>query len=539
MKVKDKIEQRTFTVLISDQISEEGLQPLFRNESIKLVFEPLTSTSLPLKQIDALLIRSATQVTKEYLEQMENLKIIGRAGVGTDNIDLNAATKRGVVVVNAPEGNTISTAEHTFAMMISLLRNIPQADASMKQGKWERKSFQGTELFGKTIGIIGFGRIGTELAKRANAFQMKVLAYDPFLTNERADKHKVKASALEKLLEESDIITVHTPLTKDTKGIINEAAFKRMKSGVYILNCARGGIIDEKALESALSEGHVRGAAIDVYEKEPAVNHPLSKFPQVITTPHIAASTTEAQLHVAEQVSQEVAQFLEGQPAIHAVNLPYFEQGDYEQYLPVYKLTKTMGEIGTQLSEGPVKQIDLSYAGEISHQNTNFFNRSFLCGFFENQIDSYVNEVNAPLIAKERGIQVSEKHLNDSKGYSNLIQADLSGEFSGVSIYGTYHKEFGARIIQLNDFQIDFQPQKHNLFIQHNDQPGVIGKVGQLLGTHGINIGTMQVGRRSEGGRAIMLLAIDKVCDREVIESFRTIEEIYSVSPLELSVNER
>ena len=534
MTEKSITAKQVFTVLVSDQISEEGLESLFTHPRINLIFESLDNTTVSLDTIDALIIRSATHVTKTHLDQMSNLKIIGRAGVGVDNIDIEAATKHGVVVVNAPEGNTISTAEHTFAMMISLLRNIPQANASMRRGEWERKTFQGTELFGKKLGIVGFGRIGTELAKRAKAFQMNVLAYDPFLTVSRAEKHQVETVSLEYLLEASDIISVHTPLTKETENLLDTKAFNMMKKGVYILNCARGGIIDEKALEIAIKNNHVKGAAIDVFVEEPVVNHPLTDYPQVITTPHIAASTTEAQILVANQVASEVIQFLEGHPAAHALNMPYLEQGVFEEYTPVYELTKTMGEIAFQLLKEPVQQIDLSYAGDISHQNTNLFKRSFLVGFLQGHIEQYVNEVNSPFIAKERGIQVSENHLNESKGYSNLIEASIKGETQNISIFGTFHKEFGHRIIQLNGFQIDFQPQKHNLYIQHFDQPGVIGNVGQLLGNHNINIASMQVGRNQEGGKAIMLLAIDKACDEEVIKSFDKIEDINSVFSIEL-----
>lgn len=532
---KERTNKKLFTVLVSDQMNKEGLKEIVDSPFTKVVFENLNNTSIPLSSIDALLIRSATTVTKEFLEKMPRLKIIGRAGVGVDNIDLEAATKQGTVVINAPDGNTISTAEHTFAMMVSLLRKIPQANESMKKGFWDRKSFQGTELYGKTLGIIGFGRIGGELAKRAKVFQMKVMVYDPYLTKERAEKHRVESVSFENLLYNSDIITVHTPLTKETIGLLNEETLPLTKKGVFIINCARGGIIDEKALFNAIKGKHVAGAAIDVFEEEPAKNHPLTSLPEVITTPHIAASTAEAQKNVAEQVAKEVLQYLEGEPAVHALNLPYLDKDVYTKLAPIHKFTKAMGEISTQLIQEPVKAVHLAYTGEISNQDTTLFSRSFLVGFFVHRIDRYVNEVNAPLIAKERGIQIGQLHGDDSKGYSNLIQATVEGENRILRLFGTYHQEFGARIIQLNDFQIDFQPSKHNLFVQHYDQPGVIGKVGKLLGDHGVNIATMQVGRKQEGGKAIMLLGIDKACQKTVLEALHEIDEILSVSSLELS----
>ncbi|GEL08429.1 D-3-phosphoglycerate dehydrogenase [Salisediminibacterium halotolerans] len=536
MEVKEavKSENQLFTVLVSDQMSEKGLQPVMESDVVEVVRENIHSTATPLAEVDALLIRSATTVTKELIEQMPNLKIIGRAGVGVDNVDLDAATENGVVVVNAPDGNTISTAEHTFAMLASLVRNIPQANQSMKEGKWDRKSYQGTELYGKTLGVIGFGRIGAELAARARAFRMNVIAYDPFLTQSRAEKNRVTPVELDELLASSDFISLHTPLTKETKGMINAERINQMKNGVYILNCARGGIIDEDDLYNAIENGPVQGAAVDVYEDEPADNHPLTKLPQVITTPHIAASTTEAQTNVAEQVAIEVLGYLNGKPAPHALNLPYLDADVFEKLSPITKLTRMLGDMSSQLFREPVKAIKISYAGELSHQDTGLFNRSFLAGFFRHRIDAYVNEVNASHVAKDREINVSETHETESSGYSNFIEIEISGEKRTLKISGTYSNEFGPRVIKINEFALDFQPSHHTLYVQHNDRPGVIGKVGQLLGKHDVNIAAMQVGRSFEGGNAIMLLGTDKECDQEVLKAFAEFEEIVSVSSIEL-----
>ncbi|SER45744.1 phosphoglycerate dehydrogenase [Salipaludibacillus aurantiacus] len=527
-------DKEMFTVLVSDQMDKEGLKPVLESSLVNVVFQPVHDTSVPLDQIDALLIRSATTVTKDLLNRMPRLKIIGRAGVGVDNVDMDAATSNGVVVINAPDGNTISTAEHTFAMLASLVRNIPQANQSMKKGKWDRKAYQGAELYGKTLGVIGFGRIGAELAARARGFRMNVIAFDPFLTKSRAEKHRVTPVDLEEVLSKSDFISVHTPLTKETKGLLNKETLQKTKQGVYILNCARGGIIDEKALYEAIESRHVKGAAIDVFEEEPAINHPLTTLDQVITTPHIAASTSEAQKNVAEQVAIEVLDYLNGKPAPHALNLPYLDGDVFEKFSPITKLTRTLGEMSSQLFRAPVQEIELSYAGEISHQETGLFNRSFLAGFFRHRIDGYVNEVNASWIAKERDVQVAEKHENESQGYSNFVKATVIGEKDTLEVYGTFSREIGPRIVQINEFSLDFQPAKHTLYVQHNDQPGVIGKVGQLLGTHNVNIATMQVGRKNEGGKAIMLLSTDKECDQSVLEAFARIDEIVSVSSIEL-----
>nr|TXF83079.1 phosphoglycerate dehydrogenase [Alkalicoccus halolimnae] len=525
---------KTFTVLVSDNMSADGLKPILESSEVNVIQENVLETKIALDTVDALLIRSSTTVTAEILDKLPNLKIIGRAGVGVDNVDLDAATSHGVVVVNAPDGNTISTAEHTFAMLASLVRSIPQANQSMQEGRWDRKLYQGAELYGKTLGIIGFGRIGAELAQRARAFRMNVIAYDPFLTQSRAEKNHVTAVSLEEALSQSDILSVHTPLTKDTKGLLNDETFKKTKKGVYVLNCARGGIIDEDALYRAVESGHVRGAAIDVFEEEPAKNHPLTKLPQVITTPHIAASTSEAQLNVAESVSQEVLDYLSGKPAPHALNLPYLDQEAFDKFSPFTKLTRTLGDTASQLFMEPVKQVEISYAGEISDQETGLFNRSFLAGFFRNRIDDYVNEVNASWIAKERDVEVSERHESESKGYANFVKAYVQGENSSIHIHGTYSQEIGARIVEINGFKLDFQPAAHTLYVRHNDRPGVIGKVGQLLGAHDVNIATMQVGRKTEGGEAIMLLATDKECDEAVLKAFAEIEEINSVSAIEL-----
>lgn len=523
----------TYRVLVSDPMSNEGLQPLLNEENVDCVQKNVNEVD-DLDSYDALLVRSGTTVTADIMDKMNNLKIIARAGVGVDNIDIDAATERGIVVVNAPDGNTISTAEHTFAMIMALVRKIPQANASIKSGEWNRKAFQGTELRGKTLGIIGFGRIGSELSKRARGFEMSIIVYDPFLAKERAEKLGVKTGDLDEVLQTSDIVTVHTPLTKDTKGMLGMENIKKTKKGVFLINCARGGIIDEAALKHYLETGHVAGAALDVYEEEPAVDNELLSFDQVVSTPHIAASTKEAQLNVASQVSEEVLQFLNGSPALNSINLPTISKEKFEQLAPYYELAKKMGYISSQSVKTPVQSIEVEYSGEVTELETSVLTRALIAGFLQSRIDTTVNDVNAALIAKERGITSGEKQGTNTLGYSNLLQATVKGENRTFTIHGTYVKEYGPRIVRINDFHVDFYPTGHLIYIQHTDKPGVIGKMGQLLGQHDVNIATMQVGRKNEGGDAIMMLAVDEEPSEEVLEVLTSIEEIKHAEKIEL-----
>ncbi|WP_236634719.1 phosphoglycerate dehydrogenase [Alteribacter lacisalsi] len=523
-----------FTVLVSDPLSSEGLAPLLKVPHIRVIERSLDQFEEPLPGIDALIVRSATVVTKEALAQMPDLKLIGRAGVGTDNIDVEAATERGVIVVNAPDGNTISTCEHTFAMMMALMRNIPQAHASVRSGEWNRKKFEGAELYGKTLGIIGFGRIGSEIAARARAFRMKVMVYDPFLTAERANKAGVKAALLEDVLEQADILTVHTPLVKETRGLINRTTIARMKKGAFLLNCARGGIVDEAALAAALESGQLAGAALDVFESEPLGDSPLRQMNQVILTPHIAASTKEAQQSVARQVSEEIIAFSEGRTVTHGLNFPHIPGEQFDKIRPFYDLAVKMGKMASNFMRVPVKNLSVSYSGEIAEQDTTLLTRAALKGFFKNRIDSYVNDVNVSYISKERGVSWSEKRSQEETGYQNLISITVEGEDHFFSLTGTSNRDFGLRFLKIDDFSADFQPSEHQLFISHTDKPGVIGSVGQLLGTHDVNIATMHVGRKSEGGEAMMMLTVDKEISSETASALQKTKEINRVIVLEL-----
>ncbi|WP_409306036.1 phosphoglycerate dehydrogenase [Peribacillus sp. SCS-155] len=523
-----------FRILVADAIKPEGLGPLLDAPNIELLQKTVEEAEMDLKDVDAILVRSATKVTEDLMSKMPNLKIVARAGVGVDNIDVQAATRRGVVVVNAPDGNTISTAEHTFAMMASLMRHIPQAYFSIKQGKWQRAAFTGTELRGKTLAIVGMGRIGGEIAKRAKAFEMDVIVFDPFLTADRAKKLNVTLLPLDELLTKADIITVHTPLTSETKGLLNKSNMQTCKKGVYILNCARGGIIDEEDLYELLLEGHIAGAALDVFVEEPAVGNKLLELDTVIATPHLGASTKEAQLNVATQVAQEVLTFLAGNPVSNSINLPAISKELFEQVQPYYQLIKQMGSIVSQCVKEGVHEISVTYAGENLNFDTSLLTKSLISGFFSSKLDVPVNEVNALVIAKERSITVGEKISSETFGYSNCITVTVKGEKRQFDIRGTYVNNYGSRIVSLNGFDIDFHPDGNFLYIQHTDRPGVIGRVGKILGDHDVNIATMQVGRKQAGGEAIMVLSFDKPLTDDMLQKINHLDDITSLYRISL-----
>jgi D-3-phosphoglycerate dehydrogenase len=522
-----------FNVVISDPISRTGLDPLANTPGIHLIEKNIAHIKSKY-DIDAIIVRSSTKITRQIIGELPRLKIIARAGVGVDNIDVDAATERGIIVVNAPNGNTISTAEHTFAMVLSLMRKIPQANRSIRKLEWERSAFTGHELHGKKLGIIGLGKIGTEIAKRALAFEMDILVYDPYLTQDRAKKLQVESVPLETLLQVSDIITVHTPLNEDTKGLINERTIESMKKGVYLINCARGGIIDEEALLDNLDSGHIAGAALDVFSAEPCLNQALLLHEKVIATPHIAASTTEAQFHVARQVSEDVRGVLLGEPAHNALNYPTISRDVHEFIYPYIDLSYRLGSFLSECIKTPVNEIQLSYSGELSDHETLPITRSLLSGFLNPRVDQPVNIINASVIAKQRGISYGETKSSQTFGYSNLIDVKVIGEHHTVSIQGTLLPGLGGRVVNLNGFDIDFTPKGHLVFITHNDQPGVIGKVGHVLGKYEMNIATMQVGRTEIGGGAAMVLTFDEPLTNTMLEELQQTNNISSITAMSM-----
>jgi D-3-phosphoglycerate dehydrogenase len=498
-------------ILISDPITPAGVE-LFKEAGFAVeVKTDHTKEELlaKIKDYDALIVRSQTKVTAEIIAAADNLKVIGRAGVGVDNVDVEAATKKGIIVLNAPDGNTLSTAELSVAMLLAVARNVPQGHASLKSGAWDRKSFTGVEINGKTLGVVGMGRIGTEVAKRMLAMGMTVLAHDPFLTEERAAALGVKLASLEEIITEADFITVHTPLTAETKGLFGAAEFARMKQGVRLVNCARGGIYDEAALAAAIRSGQVAGAALDVFTSEPPADRTLIELPQVVVTPHLGASTREAQENVAVDVAHEVIKVLKGESFKNAVNLPPLRPEVRKALQPFTNLAEVLGKIAAQLATERIGKIEVGYWGEVSKVETSYLSLLILKGILQASLGDEVNQVNAKFLAKERGLKVTEFKAEESAGYSSLIKVAVAGGHGTHTLTGTVIEHEEARIVEIEGYRVDTVPSEQMILIDHTDQPGVIGEVGTVLGQAGVNIAAMQVGRKQQGGNALMVLNVD------------------------------
>lgn len=525
-----------FKVLVSDPISDFGLRQLSEAEDVTvdkktgLSEEELLSI---IGEYDALLVRSQTKVTPAIMKAAKKLKVIGRAGVGVDNIDLDAATQYGIVVVNAPDGNTIATCELTFAMIMAVARQIPQAYKKTVSGVWDRKAFVGVELRNKVIGIVGMGRIGSEVAKRAKVFGMEVYGFDPFLTQERADKLGVKLSTVDEIAANADFITVHTPLTKETRHLIDRPQFQLMKRGVRIVNCARGGIINEEALVEAIDEGIVAGAAFDVFvEEPPAADHPFLNRPQMIVTPHLGASTVEAQENVAVDVSAEVLHILRNEPFKNAVNMPAVAPMVMNKLQPYVGLGEKLGRIVGQIAEGPVKEISVVFSGELANVDTAPLNRYIVKGLLGNHLGSDVNIVNALHMAKLRDIQLVVQKTSTAESFTNLITVTLKTDKETRTLSGTLLEGYGERIVTIDQYTVDATPEGALLLISHHDKPGIIGRVGTLLGSNEVNIASMQVGRKEAGGAAIMILTIDNQAPDKVLTELTGLPEITKVKQI-------
>ncbi|MCP3772492.1 phosphoglycerate dehydrogenase [Paenibacillus sp. MZ04-78.2] len=526
-----------FKVLVMDGISDMGIQLLYDAPDVEVEKKNgLSEDELVaiIADYDALLVRSATKVTERIMGASSKLKVVGRAGVGVDNIDLEAATKRGIVVINAPDGNTIATCELTFAMMMSVARLIPQAYKKTVGGEWDRKTFVGVELRNKVLGVLGMGRIGSEVAKRAKAFGMEVLGYDPFLTEERAEKLGVKLGTVNDICAAADFITVHTPLTNETRHMISKPQFELMKKGARIINCARGGIIDEMALVEAIDAGIVAGAAFDVFEKEPpAADHPFLNHPKIVVTPHLGASTVEAQENVAIDVSEEVLHVLRDQPFKNAVNMPPVPANVLHALQPYFNLGEKLGVFLGQTIDGPVSEIVVNYSGDLTDVDTTPLTRYIVKGILANQLEG-VNIVNAMHLAKTRGLNVVIQKSSTAKSFTNLVSVTLKTKQEERVLAGTLLSGYGERIVQIDQFPVDIAPSGHLLLISHNDKPGIIGKVGTLLGDNGVNIATMQVGRKVVGGSAIMVLTTDKETPKEVLDRLIQLPELTHARELTL-----
>ncbi len=520
----------TIKVLVSDPLSKEGVAILKENNFKVDEISGLSEKDLTkkIKGYDALIIRSGTTVTRKIIEASDKLKVIGRAGVGLDNVDVAAASKKGIVVMNAPAGNTISTAEHAFSLMLSLSRSIPQANQSVKQGKWDRKRFMGVELYGKVLGIIGMGRIGSEFAKRALSFGMKILAFDPFLSEEKARSLSVEPVDLDTLLKRADFITIHTPLTEETRHLLDEKAFKKMKKGVRIINAARGGIIDEKALAKSIKSGKVGGAALDVYETKakPPLDSPVAHMDNVVTTPHLGASTEEAQINVAVDVARSVADALLGKGYRNAANIPVMEEEAMETIRPYINLAERLGAIQTQLIDEPIKSITVNYVGEVAEADVAVLTRALLKGVFDPILEENVNYVNSLLIAKERGIKVSEKKTEKITDFASLISVEFDTGKRKHFIMGTLFANKEPRIVKIDKFYVEAIPEGYMLVVSNKDVPGVVGSIGTLLGNHGINIAEMSFGRDKKSGQAISLLNVDSEIPPKVINKLKRAKNV-------------
>ncbi|MDI6718532.1 MAG: phosphoglycerate dehydrogenase [Methanomicrobiales archaeon] len=520
-----------YKVLVCDPLADEGLA-ILQEEADVDVRTDQTEEQLAeiVKDYDALVVRSGTTVTGRIIDAGTRLRIIGRAGAGVDNIDVEAATRRGIPVVNAPEGNTLAATEHTMAMMLALARNIPQANASLKQRQWKRSKFMGIELNEKTLGIVGLGRIGREIAQRANAMRMKVVAYDPFISEERAAQLGVKLMPLDELIRVSDFITVHTPLTKDTHHLIDAEKIAMMKDGVRIINCARGGIIDEKALYEAVKSNKVAGAALDVFEDEPPLKSPLLDLQQVIVTPHLGASTVEAQQNVAVTVAKEIIAVLQGAPAKYAVNAPMVPPEQQERIEPFAQLAEKMGRFLIQIVEGRLQSVEVEFGGELSQPsvNTRYITRRALKGLMDPILQSPSNIINAEYIAKERGIAIKEAVTEESLGFKNLITIRVKTDAMEETMSGTIFMKGRSRIVAIGGYTMDMIPEGYVVVSRHLDQPGVIGRASTILGANKINIAGMQVGRIKPGEEAIMVLNVDSPVPPEVMEQIRSKEGIFS-----------
>ena len=526
-------------ILISDKLSEEGIGILKEvsefTVDIRTELKP-EELKQAIKDYQAIVVRSATKVTREIIEAAENLKVIGRAGVGLDNVDLAAATEKGIVVMNAPAGNTISTCEHTISLLLALARNIPQANASVKQGEWKRSKFMGQELYKKTLGIIGLGRIGQEVAKRALSFGMKVIAFDPYLSGDVGKALGIQLVELESLLKDSDYISVHTPLSDSTRHIISDKQIALMKDGARIINCARGGIIDEQALIKAIKQGKLAGASFDVYENEPpAADYELLKLDNVITTPHLGASTEEAQVNVAIEVAECVRDYLLGRGIRNSANYPQIDSEVYKILAPYINLAEALGNFSSQLIEGRLKVVSIQYSGQITQQDVSPLTMALIKGFLTPVLKETVNFINARSLAEARGIKIKETRLSTEEEFVNLISLKIDTDKQTRQICATLSPNRQPRIVKIDDFYVELSPQGQLIIIKNWDKPGIIGSLGMLLGQHNINIASMTFGRKEPGGEAISVLNVDSPISGELLDKISKIKNVLGVRLIKLN----
>jgi D-3-phosphoglycerate dehydrogenase len=523
-------------VLISDKMSSKA-EEVFKEHGIDVdVKTGLSPEELQeiIGEYDGLAIRSATKATKEIIEAADNLKVIGRAGIGVDNVDIDTASQEGVIVMNTPFGNTVTTAEHAISLMVSAARNVPQASAALKEGRWEKTKWGGVELYQKTLGVIGTGNIGSLVIERAHGLKMKVIAYDPFISKERADDMGVELVELDDLYRRADFMTIHTPMTSATKHMVNDDAFDKMKEGAILINAARGGVVDENALDRALSEGKIRAAALDVFEDEPVgEDHPLLKHDNFIGTPHLGASTEEAQVNVAVQVAEQISDFLQRGIIQNAVNIPSVAEEEMPLLQPYLNLGERLGSILGQVAEGGLKKVDIEYAGEVSGYNHKPITTTILKGLLDPIMPESVNLVNAPLLAEQRDIKVSETTRKTAEEFTSRVRVTLTTEkqnwtIDGTLVHGT------PRVVEMNGVELELVPDGRLLYMANRDEPGLIGRIGSLLGEGGINIAGFQLGREAPHGSAISFISVDQEVPDSVMKEIAGQENVLAVRQVSL-----
>lgn len=528
-----------YKVIATDGLAKEGVEVF---ERYKEHFELDVVKGVPHDELlnlipsyHALIVRSATKVTRDVIDKAQKLKVIGRAGIGLDNVDVEAATERGIIVMNTPLGNTITTAEHTLALMMSLARNIPQADASMKSGKWEKKEFQGVEVFNKTLGIIGLGNIGSVVAERAKGLKMNVVAYDPYIPEEKAKKIGVRLVSLDELLMVSDFITIHVPLTDETRNLINKEAIEKMKPTAMIINCSRGGIVNEKELYEALLSGRIKGAALDVYEKEPPDDWQLAQLPNVVATPHLGASTLEAQRNVSIAIAEQIVDFLLKGVIRNAFNVSSLPEEVLEVLMPYLTLAEKLGLFACQMYSGHIHTVEVTYEGEVATLSTEHLTSAFAKGLLSKTMGEHVNMVNATFIARERGIKIVEMKNEVCSDYASLISIKVKLDSEEGIVAGAVFGKKYPRIVRIEDFHLEAVPEGTVIVIKNWDKPGVIGNVGTSLGKRGINIAHMHIGRSAPGGRAVALVHVDTPVPKDVLKELENLPNIISAVQINLS----
>ena len=525
-------------ILIADKIAPHGIDLLQHHEavdvSVQTGLSPETLREV-LPSYQGLVVRSATKVTAEVIDAATSLQIIGRAGIGVDNIDVEAATRRGIIVMNTPEGNMNTAAEHTIAMMLSLSRLIPQASAEVKSGVWDRHKFMGVEVVNKTLGVVGLGRIGSLVVRKAQGLGMQTIAYDPYISHDAAQRLGVELMSLTDLLQRADYVTVHTPKTAETKALIGHDELKLVKRGVQMINCARGGIIDEEALYDALVNGTVAGAALDVFEQEPpAADHPLLQLHNVIYTPHLGAQTGEAQERVAIGVAEQMLDFFIHGQIKNAVNMPNLDAESYRALQPYLALATKLGAFQVQLVEGGITDVTVSYSGEVVGLGVKPMTSAVLCGVLGHFLGQQVNYVNAPFLARERGIRVVERQQQDPENYASLIEVEIGTERQRSRVAGTLFGREEPRIVSIDDFAIEAIPEGYMLLFSNQDTPGVIGRIGTMFGNAGINIAGFRLGRVALHGTAICIVNVDSEIPADVLEAIRQLPNLIYAKAVKL-----